>query len=128
MRLLLDTHVLLWAALEPARLSERARQALGAAANVRLLSAVSVWEIAQKVRLGRLDLGCPVAEFLAQQTDALWLAPLPLTAAHAVMVAELPLLHRDPADRLLVAQARAESATLVTADARIRQYAVATLW
>ena len=128
MRLLLDTHVLLWAALEPSRLSEAVRQALADVANVRLVSAVSAWEIAQKVRLGRLDLGGRVAEFLAQQADALWLTPLPLTAAHAVLLAELPLLHRDPADRLLVAQALAESVTLVTADGSIRQYDVETLW
>jgi PIN domain nuclease of toxin-antitoxin system len=127
-RLLLDTHVLLWAALEPGRLSQTARLALASVANVRFVSAVSAWEISQKVGLGRLDLGCPVAEFLAAQVDALWLTPLPLTAGHAVLVSALPLLHRDPADRLLVAQARAESITLVTADGSIRQYDIETLW
>ncbi len=128
MRLLLDTHVLLWAALDPERLSETVRHALTAPENVRLISAVSVWEIAQKARLGRLELGRPVNEFLAAQSDALWLTPLPLTAAHAALLAELPLLHRDPADRLLVAQARSESAILVTIDGNIQQYDVETLW
>ena len=128
MRLLLDTPLLLWAALEPTRLSEAVRRALADVANVRLVSTVIAWEIAQQVRLARLDLGCSVAEFLSQQEDALWLTLLPLTVAHAVLVADLPLLHRDPADRLLVAQARAESLTLVTADDNIRQYDVKTLW
>jgi PIN domain nuclease of toxin-antitoxin system len=87
MRLLLDTHVLLWAALDPARLSEAARSALASKTNVRFISAVTAWELAQKARLGRLDLGGPVAAFLARQADALWLTPLPLTAAHAALVA-----------------------------------------
>lgn len=127
MRLLLDTHVLLWAALEPGRLSEAVRRAMAATTNVRLVSAVSVWEIAQKVRLGRLEISGSVDEFLARQLDELWLTHLPLTAAHAARLADLPLLHRDPADRLLVAQARVESATLVTVDAIMRQYDVETL-
>jgi PIN domain nuclease of toxin-antitoxin system len=96
MRLLLDTHVLLWAALDPARLSEAARSALASKTNVRFISAVTAWELAQKARLGRLDLGGPVAEFLGAQADALWLTPLPLTAAHAVLVADLPLSTATP--------------------------------
>ncbi len=122
MKLLLDTHVVLWQLGGQRRLGETATAAI-AAADELAFSAVSFAEIGVKAGVGKLvvpdDLDVHVA-------DA-GIRTLPLTAAHALAVAELPFHHRDPFDRLLIAQARAEGCTLVTADARIRAYDVAVL-
>jgi PIN domain nuclease of toxin-antitoxin system len=121
MRLLLDTHVLLWALITPARLGPALRDQLEDPANIVLFSAASIWEIAIKARLGRAD--------FPQQPDAVSAAArrtgfteLPVHAAAAARVADLPLLHRDPFDRLLVAQAIAEPARLYTADPLLPPY------
>lgn len=120
MKVLLDTHVLLWAAQESARLGE-GRQLLQAA-ELRLLSAVSVWEMAIKQGLGKLSLGQDVASWTRRASRALQLTSLPVTGDHAAAVEALPDLHRDPFDRLLVAQARAEGALLLTVDTGLAGY------
>lgn len=124
MRLLLDTHTLLWALDTPARLSPTTRTALEDPANSVLVSAASAWEIAIKQALGRLDF--PLARFEALLVEA-GLTPLPITTAHAVTAGQLPPHHRDPFDRMLVAQALREDAVLVTDDAAIAPYGVACL-
>lgn len=127
MKLLLDTHTFIWWDKDPGRLSGMALAALKDPANSLLLSVVSVLEIVVKQQLGKLTLHLPLNNILAQQ-QANGLQPLELQMAHVLAVENLPLLHKDPFDRLLIAQAIVESATLVSADAIIAQYAVSVLW
>lgn len=121
MKLLLDTHVLLWAAGEPARLTTSARRLLNNADNELLFSAASLWEIAIKRTLGRDDLRVDPRLLRRGLLDNGYVE-LPITSEHAVGVDVLPPLHRDPFDRLLVAQALAEGVTLVTSDAQVARY------
>jgi PIN domain nuclease of toxin-antitoxin system len=119
-KVLLDTHVLVWAATTPERLGD-ATGLIGGADN-RLLSAVSVWEVAIKQRLGKLSVGSDVHTWTRRVARELVLDHLPVTAEHAAAVEHLPDVHRDPFDRLLVAQAVAEGALLLTADERLTGY------
>jgi PIN domain nuclease of toxin-antitoxin system len=119
-KVLLDTHVLVWAATTPERLGDAT--GLIAGADNRLLSAVSVWEVAIKQRLGKLSVGSDVHTWTRRVARELVLDHLPVTAEHAAAVEHLPDLHRDPFDRLLVAQAVAEGALLLTADERLTGY------
>ena len=121
MRLLLDTHLLLWAAASSRRLSQEARALIEDEANDVHFSAASLWEIAIKSALGRSDFRIDVAA-LAAALPAMGLAELPVTSAHAVAVTRLPALHRDPFDRLLIAQSLAEPLVLVTNDAALARY------
>ncbi len=121
MRLLLDTHVLVWALGDPARLDQEMLHLLSDAANEVLFSAASIWEIAIKARLGRADF--PLRpEQVAQEARLTGFIELPVKADVAARVADLPLHHRDPFDRLLVAQAMAEPARLYTADPLLPPY------
>ena len=127
MKLLLDTHVFLWMAGEPERLGG-ALADVEAPANDLLLSAVSTWELAIKVSIGRLALPEAVGSYVTSRMRALALDGLAVEHLHAAAVQDLPLHHRDPFDRLLVAQARAIGASLVTADEAMRPYDVPILW
>ncbi len=120
MRVLLDTHVLVWAATTPERLG--ADLAVVEDADRRIVSAVCVWELAIKQRLGKLSLGSDVRTWMRRVTSELVLDHLPVTADHAAAVEHLPDVHRDPFDRLLVAQAVAEGAVLLTSDHRLTVY------
>ncbi len=124
MKLLLDTHVVLWWTHDSARLSENAVQLIVDRRNSVLLSAVVAWEIAVKRRLGKLDVRPTLVEELIRDGAS----ELPLSVAHATASEALPLHHRDPFDRMLVAQARSESAVLVTADPALRAYDVPIGW
>ena len=117
---LLDTHVLVWASTTPERLGAAEQQL--ADADRRILSAVCVWELAIKQRLGKLSVGSEVRTWARRVTTELVLDHLPVTAEHAAAVEHLPDVHRDPFDRLLVAQAVAEGAVLLTADDRLTAY------
>jgi len=119
-RVLLDTHTLVWAATTPERLGSGAD--VLADADVRLVSAVSIWELAIKQHLGKLSVGSDVRTWARRVTTELVLDHLPVTADHAAAVEHLPGVHRDPFDRLLVAQAVAEGAVLLTADDRLTAY------
>jgi PIN domain nuclease of toxin-antitoxin system len=121
MRLLLDTHVLLWALGEPARLDAGTRALLEDTANEVLFSAASIWEIAIKAGLGRADFAVRPEQIVraARETG---FVELPISAAAAARVVDLPLHHRDPFDRLLVAQAMAEPMRLYTADPLLPPY------
>lgn len=105
MRLLLDTHTLIWWAIRPARLSRRARSDLAAKNNDLLLSLASVWEMQIKLQLGKLRFDVPLAEILEKQQRLNGLALLPIEAAHIYALNDLPLHHNDPFDRLLIASA-----------------------
>ncbi len=121
MRLLLDTHLLLWAAGEPRKLSKAARRLLEAADNILVFSAASLWEIAIKQSLGRDDFRAD-ARLLRRGLLDNGYEELAITGAHAVAIATLPPLHKDPFDRILLAQAQVEGFTLLTADDRLAQY------
>jgi PIN domain nuclease of toxin-antitoxin system len=121
-RLLLDTHVLLWWLANHPSLTERLRSEIVEAEAV-FVSAASAWEIAIKQSAGRLD---PTGE-LGDQLQRHHFEPLTITVAHALTAGGLPRLHNDPFDRMLVAQAMLEELTLVTTDARIARYEVARL-
>jgi PIN domain nuclease of toxin-antitoxin system len=126
-KLLLDTHVWLWWTAGSPRITADTRRLFDERANELLLSAASAWEIAIKYRLGRLPLPSGPAEYITSQLMLQSIRALDVTVAHAACTAELPLHHNDPFDRLLIAQARCEGLTLVTADRAIAAYAVAQL-
>lgn len=128
MRLLLDTCTFLWIVGGAAELSPRARAAFVDPANEALLSAASAWEIAVKHRLGKLPLPVAPGEFVPVQRAAHGIEALPVDEEAALHVTKLPDLHRDPFDRILIAQALVGGLVLVTPDGPIRQYPVRTLW
>lgn len=120
-RLLLDTHLLLWAALFPERLPEEAERLMRDTANTLYFSTVSIWEISIKLSRPRKDLMIDVQEWRAGLLDNGY-QELVITSLHAIDVRNLPDLHKDPFDRLLLAQAMREDLTLVTADALLASY------
>lgn len=121
MRLLLDTHVLLWAAAEPDRLKEPVREMLSDVENDLLFSTASIWEVAIKNGLGRPEFSVDPNLLRRGLIDRDYVE-LAITAAHAAAVMELPSLHKDPFDRLLVAQARHEGFLLLTSDEMVAAY------
>src|SRR5262245_39143538 len=127
MKLLLDTHTFMWWDSDPGQLSAPALVALRDPANEVWFSVVSVWEMVIKAQLGRLALRLPLADIVAQQ-QADGLQVLPVALAHALAVEGLPTIHKDPFNRLLIAQANVEGAELVSADPVVRQYPVRVLW
>nr|WP_206203058.1 type II toxin-antitoxin system VapC family toxin [Thioalkalivibrio sp. XN8] len=119
--MLLDTHVLLWAAGDSARLSPAARKLIGNPAHALWFSAASLWEVTIKASLGRDDFHAdPV--LLRRGLLENGYRELPITSEHVIAVSRLPELHRDPFDRILLAQAEVEGALLLTADDRVLSY------
>jgi PIN domain nuclease of toxin-antitoxin system len=127
MRLLLDTHIFLWYITADARLKTEVRDLIRDASNEVYLSAASVWEAAIKHALGRLPLPHSPAEYLPQQREAHQIASLPVEEGAFLYLVSLPHLHRDPFDRLLIAQALQHGFTLVTMDDQVRAYSVPLL-
>jgi PIN domain nuclease of toxin-antitoxin system len=123
LKLLLDTHALLWALIAPGRLSPTAADAIQDGANEVFVSVVSVWEIEIKRAKGKLPIPVPLRDALAAQR----LKTLPVTLRDVLAVESLPRRHRDPFDRMLIAQAQLEGMTLVTSDREVRHCPVATL-
>jgi PIN domain nuclease of toxin-antitoxin system len=121
MKLLLDTHMLIWTAGSPDKLSETARALIEDRGNEIAFSAVSIWEIAIKYALKKPDFNVDPHLVRRGCLDNA-MTELAMTSAHAIITATLPPLHKDPFDRLLVAQAMAEGVTLLTADETIAQY------
>ena len=128
MRLLLDTVAFLWLAEDDARLSAVAREAIVDPANDVFLSAASAWEIAIKHGLGRLRLRMPPDEYVPEQRLLHRIETLGIDEDATLQVGKLPDLHRDPFDRLLIAQAIVHGLTIVTPDRLIRGYTVPILW
>jgi PIN domain nuclease of toxin-antitoxin system len=118
MKLLLDTHLVLWAMQDSKQLSTAARKQIRAA-EANYVSAASLWEIAIKASLGKLAID---TEMLAEQLDVAGFQPLPITWQHTVQVRKLPMHHRDPFDRMLVAQAVSEPLRLLTHDESLCVY------
>lgn len=127
MSLLLDTHVFLWLAWDDPRLPEGIRAAACDAGASVFLSAASAWEIAIKHTAGRLPLPEPPDRLVPRVREALGLAPLPIDEESALAIARLPPLHRDPFDRILVAQAIVHGLVLATTDEQVRRYPVRSL-
>jgi PIN domain nuclease of toxin-antitoxin system len=125
LRLLLDTHALFWTLLEPGKLPATLRVMLEDPANIVFASAASTWEMAIKQVAGKVSF--PFAELAAALRRAS-LLELPVTMRHAEAAAKLPPLHRDPFDRMLIAQAQTEGLSLVSRDAAVRQYQVSVVW
>lgn len=127
MRVLLDTQVWLWMLAAPERLSRKSRMLVASSDNELLLSAASAWEIAIKWALGRLRLPEPPDEYVPRLLMRTGITPLAVQHRHALHVATLPPRHRDPFDRLLVAQAQLEEVPILTADRSFRMYDVEVL-
>ncbi len=121
MRLLLDTHIFIWACDAPDKLTAETRTALAEPANDVLFSAASAWEIAIKATIGRLRF--PL-DRMAEIVSEMGFTPLPMTMAHALEAGALPRHHDDPFDRMLIGQARRDGLTLVTLDRQIARYDV----
>jgi PIN domain nuclease of toxin-antitoxin system len=115
---------LLWFLADAPRLRPATLELIGDPLNDVFVSAATAWEIAVKVKLGKLALAPNIGEWLPAQLAANRMTPLTITIAHAAGVEQLPLHHRDPFDRLLIAQARAESLTVITSDRRFDRYEV----
>lgn len=127
MRVLVDTHVWLWMQADPGRLGDDVAQMLGDRATERLLSVASAWEMVIKYAVGRLPLPTAPARYIPARLRTSATAPLPATLPHVLEVADLPPHHRDPFDRLIVAQARVERIPVVTADDLLDAYDVETI-
>jgi len=122
MKLLLDTQCWLWTFSSPERLNAAALNAISQESNEILLSVASIWELGMKVAIGKLSLPEPVDAYLAKRLTSLRAKPLNITATHALRAASLPPHHKDPFDRLLIAQAQTENITIVTTDLAFNQY------
>lgn len=128
MNLLLDTHSFLWWDGEPARMPARVLEMCQDRANRVLLSVASVWEMEIKLQLGKLKLRLPLATIIESQRELNGIEVLPVALSHVLELENLPAHHKDPFDRLLIAQARIEGAAVVTGDAAISKYPVEVLW
>ena len=127
-RVLLDTHAVIWSLSAPQRLGPRLRKLFRDRSFERLVSTVSVWEILAKAKAGKLHFAGDPESSLRQHLDDLRPSILPLRLEHVYAAYRLPVLHKDPWDRLLMGQAVAEGALLATRDEAIRQYEVAVIW
>jgi PIN domain nuclease of toxin-antitoxin system len=126
MRVLIDTHVFLWGLTEEARLSQEVRRLLPVA-DV-WMSVASIWEIITKVQVGKLTLPSPVGPFLTAKLAFNGVSVLPITLDHVLKIESLELHHRDPFDRVLIAQSIEEKLPLVTADPHFERYPVEVIW
>jgi PIN domain nuclease of toxin-antitoxin system len=128
MRLLLDTHVLLWWHDQPARLTETAYGAINDLGNDVFISVVNGWEVQIKAQLGKLTLSKPLSVILQEEQATNGFKLLSVTMDHVYALDSFPLHHRDPFDRLLVAQTQHEGLTLVTHDPKLSANSVSLLW
>jgi len=127
-KLLLDTHTFIWWDSDPAKLSATAMALCTDPANELILSVTSLWEMQIKHQLGKLSLRLPLVDIVAHQQATNGVIVLPILPTHVFALDGLPTAHKDPFDRLLVAQANSEGATLVSADAIFKSYPVRLAW
>ncbi|MEH2220901.1 MAG: type II toxin-antitoxin system VapC family toxin [Nostoc sp.] len=128
MKLLLDTQCWLWWFAQPERLNEEAIAHIADENNELWLSVASIWEIGIKVAIGKLPLPDSLDNYISSRMAQLGMRSLEITASHALQAAALPLHHRDPFDRMLIAQAQIEEMTLVSADSMFNKYDISLLW
>ena len=128
MKLLLDSHALLWFYLDDNQLSNRARSLILDAANVKYVSPATYWEIAIKISTKKYTLTKPYEDFMREAIDLNGFLRLHIEPKHTALLTNLPFHHRDPFDRLIVAQAMVEGMAVVSADEQFEAYGVARLW
>jgi len=128
MRYLLDTHVFLWLNNQPAKLSSRVREMLTSGEHEFLLSTATPWEIQIKRQLGKLHLDQPLSTILASHLDDGGLGLLPIELTHIEKLGTLESHHKDPFDRMLIAQALAETISIITVDQAFESYPVEVVW
>ncbi|NJR62832.1 MAG: type II toxin-antitoxin system VapC family toxin [Cyanobacteria bacterium CRU_2_1] len=128
MKLLLDTQCWLWWFAQPERLTEETIAHIADETNELWFSVASIWEMGIKVAIGKLPLPEPLDGYISSRMGQLGVRSLEITATHALRAATLPLHHRDPFDRMLIAQAQIDEMTLVSADSMFSQYDVSILW
>jgi len=128
MKILLDTHTFLWWITQDPRLSTDAREIIGYGENEVFISAATGWEIAIKTQLGRLKLPGEPQDFVISQLKVNTMVSLPIEMRHALHISKLPNYHRDPFDRILVAQAQLENLPILSADPDIKKYDVKVIW
>jgi PIN domain nuclease of toxin-antitoxin system len=128
MRVLFDTHALLWFVLGAPQLSATAASCILDPANTKLVSPASYWEIAIKISLGKYDLAEPYVDFMRHAVDDNGFEILHITYRHTAALIELPFHHRDPFDRLLVAQAMVEEIPILSNDRSLERYSVTCMW
>ena len=128
MKVLLDTHAFLWWITDDQRLSLRAREIISEGENEVFVSAATGWEIAIKAQIGRLGLPTEPQQFIVEQLKINAIKSLPIEMRHALHISTLPAHHRDPFDRMLVAQAQLENLPILSADPDIGKYEVTIIW
>lgn len=128
MKLLLDTHAFIWWDSAPARLSLQALALCQDRQNTLVVSVASLWEMQIKLQLGKLRLALPLREIVEAQRQANGIEILPVDRSHVFALEDLPVHHKDPFDRLIVAQAIVEQAVLISGDPNIAQYPVQVIW
>ncbi|MEA5569391.1 type II toxin-antitoxin system VapC family toxin [Anabaena sp. UHCC 0399] len=128
MRALLDTHTFIWWVIDDNRLSSTARNIIADPGNNLFFSAASAWEIVIKVRLGKLNLPEPPETYIPSRLTINRFESLPIHMNHALQVVNLPALHQDPFDRIIIAQSQVEKMPIITVDNKIKQYPVDVIW
>jgi PIN domain nuclease of toxin-antitoxin system len=128
MRLLLDTHTFIWYVTDNPKLSPHVKLLIEDENNEKLVSIASIWEMAIKHSIGRLNFSLPFMEFVGQQLTVSNIGLLEINLQHIEVVASLPLHHRDPFDRLIIAQSMVEQIPILSVDAIFDAYAIARLW
>lgn len=128
MKILLDSHSLIWAVDNPSKLGPQADAALQDAANEIFVSAATIWELAIKTGLGKLTLSMPYRQWMEKAIVDLCAALLPMTVRYADLQSTLPRIHGDPFDRMLVAQSQAEQIALVSNEILFDQYGIVRIW
>ncbi len=127
MRILIDTHIFIWADLSPEKISASARRHLSDPQNTLTLSTASLWEMQIKLAIGKLTLRLPLADLVREQQQNNGFEILPITLEHVVSLENLPFHHKDPFDRLLIAQAQSENLPILTADSVFDLYPIRRL-
>jgi PIN domain nuclease of toxin-antitoxin system len=128
MNCLLDTHTFIWADSEPAKLSSSAAALIQDPENTILVSVASIWEMQIKLQAGKLSLRMPLPDIVEHQQKNNRIELLPIMLPHVLVLDTLPLHHKDPFDRILIAQAQVEKLALVSHDSTFAQYGVAVVW
>lgn len=128
MKFILDTHALLWFMNNDEALSIKAKKTIENAGNIILLSAASIWEIGIKIKIKKISINSELDSLVANCISRYDFTPLSVNIPHSIKVSELPYIHKDPFDRILIAQSFVENAALITADKEIAKYDCKTIW
>ncbi len=128
MKYLLDTHVFLWFSIDNPALSGKAKAIIESPDNEIYLSAAVVWEISIKLKIGKIKLRIDLDTFIANSIQKYYFMPLPITIPHTIQIYNLPDIHQDPFDRILIAQSQVEDISLITSDSLIKQYETKIVW